>query len=142
MDMEWIWVIAIVMAAAAGGAGGFFIGRSRSQAVEQIRALRSEVDRQQTQLSAYRQEVEAHLDKTATLFVDMAASYKAVFEHLAEDYERLSDGTARAHLKARIGTLLLDDARAQALLEAAGSSAAVPTPDAATEPTPATDPDR
>jgi len=140
MGMEWIWVIAIAAAAlAAGAAGGFFIGRSRSQAVERVRALESEVARQQAELAGYRQDVEAHFDKTASLFVDMAGSYKAVFEHLATDYERLSDGTARERLKARIGALLLDDASARELLDKA--EPAEPAPDTMTEHHPETVPE-
>lgn len=106
--METMWVVAIVAAVVAAGAG-FFIGRSTGGSKERIAELETEVSRRNEEIAEYKKEVETHFDKTATLFVDMAGSYKALFEHLSADYEKLSEGSARELFKERVSAMLLEN---------------------------------
>lgn len=126
MDVQQVWAIAAVAALIAGLAG-FLIGRSRPdpqaghagqaeqariQALEaEIGERKAELDRRQAELDGYRGAVDAHFDKTATLFAEMAGSYRNLFQHLSSDYEKLSSASDRERFKARISALLLDDER-------------------------------
>lgn len=105
--METVWIVAIAAVVVAAVAG-FFIGRSTGGSKERIAELETEVSRHKEEIAEYKKEVEAHFDKTATLFVDMAGSYKALFEHLSADYEKLSDGSARELFKERVSAMLLE----------------------------------
>jgi len=83
------------------------------------------------EIEGYRKEVETHFDKTATLFVSMAGSYKELFEHLSSGYEKLSSGSARTLFQQRVDALLVGSARdtgeADKLLAGVGAAAAVAT---------------
>ena len=105
------WLIAI-SAVVIVGIIAFFIGRKTAGTRERIDALEAELDRKQQEVAGYRKEVEAHFDKTATLFVSMAGSYKELFEHLSTDYEKLSTGSARELFQQRVDALLIANARA------------------------------
>lgn len=105
------WLIAI-SAVVIVGIIAFFIGRKTAGTRERIDALEAELDRKQQEVAGYRKEVEAHFDKTATLFVSMAGSYKELFEHLSTDYEKLSTGSARELFQQRVDALLIGNARA------------------------------
>ncbi|MGL1832363.1 ZapG family protein [Rhodocyclaceae bacterium SMB388] len=104
-QMGWILAIAAVIVAAVIS---FFVGRRSGSSKERIEELETEVTRQKEEISTYKQEVESHFDKTATLFVSMAGSYKDLFEHLSSGYEKLSEGSARELFKERVAALLLD----------------------------------
>ncbi len=101
------WVVAIV-AVVVAGVIGFFVGRQSGGAKQRIEELEGELQRQKDEVAGYKREVESHFDKTATLFVSMAGSYKELFEHLSSGYERLSAGGARDVFKERVTALLLD----------------------------------
>lgn len=103
-QMGWILAIAAVILAAVIG---FFVGRRSGSSKERIEELETEVSRQKEEISTYKHEVESHFDKTATLFVSMAGSYKDLFEHLSSGYEKLSEGSARELFKERVAALLL-----------------------------------
>ena len=105
--METMWIVAIA-AVVVGAVAGFFIGRSTGGSKERITELETEVSRHKEEIAEYKKEVETHFDKTATLFVDMAGSYKALFEHLSADYEKLSEGSARELFKERVSAMLLE----------------------------------
>lgn len=102
-----MWVVVVVVAVIAAVAG-FFIGRRGGNEKARIEELETEVSRQKEELTTYKQEVEAHFDKSASLFVSMAGSYKSLFEHLSTGYEKLSEGSARELFKERVTALLLD----------------------------------
>lgn len=104
-QMGWVLAIAAVILAAVIG---FFVGRRSGSSKERIEELETEVTRQKEEISIYKQEVESHFDKTATLFVSMAGSYKDLFEHLSSGYEKLSEGSARELFKERVASLLLE----------------------------------
>ena len=86
---------------------GFLIGRVTSEPKKNVAALEAEITRQKDEIASYKREVEGHFDKTASLFVSMAGSYKDLFEHLSADYEKLSDGSARELFRERVDALLL-----------------------------------
>lgn len=151
MNVEPVWIIAVVAAVAAAVAG-FLIGRARpdprmrQESDARIRALEAELqarqatlEQQRAELAAYRDSVETHFDRTATLFVEMAGSYRNLFQHLSSDYEKLSDGRARERFQARISSLLLEEDRnrdaapgADPVADTAPAAAEAPTgPDAA-----------
>ena len=82
MTTEQIWMgvgLAVVLLA---GFGGYFIGRSLGGSGKRVSELESEVERQKEEVEEYKKTVESHFDKSATLFVSMAGSYKEMFEHL------------------------------------------------------------
>ncbi|MBT0961835.1 YhcB family protein [Denitromonas iodatirespirans] len=119
------WSVVVVVALVAL-AVGFLIGRMMGSARQRVVDLQLELDRQKTELSDYKQEVEAHFDKTASLFVSMAGSYKDLFDHLSSGSERISAGPARKRFRERVDALLLgdDDGRPKLSAAAAGAAAA------------------
>jgi uncharacterized protein len=127
MTAQTAWLLAI-FAVVIAGVIGFFVGRQFAAGKERIEALESEVQKQQAQIEGYRKEVATHFDKTATLFVSMAGSYKELFEHLSSGYEKLSSGSARELFQQRVDALLVGNARDGGgdgkLLTAAGVAAA------------------
>ena len=103
MDMtpQTAWLIAI-SAVVLVGVVAFFIGRSTAGTKARIDELEAELRGRTQEGEAYRKDVEAHFDKTATLFVSMAGSYKEMFEHLSSGYEQLSTGSARELFQQRV----------------------------------------
>ncbi|KAA3655631.1 MAG: DUF1043 family protein [Proteobacteria bacterium] len=129
MDQEaWMVVagVALVMLVL-----GFLLGRIFGGAKSRVVELEMELARQQTELSDYKQEVEAHFDKTASLFVSMAGSYKDLFDHLSSGSERISAGPARKRFRERVDALLIGEAAERmqladgAAVAAAGAAGAV-----------------
>ena len=112
MDMtpQTAWLIAI-SAVVIVGVVAFFVGRSTAGTKARIDELEAELRGKQEEVETYRKNVEAHFDKTATLFVSMAGSYKELFEHLSSGYETLSTGSARALFQQRVDALLVGGAR-------------------------------
>ncbi len=106
MTTEVLWALG-VGAAVLAVVIGFFVGRMTGGPKKKVAALSAELERAQEENSRYRKEVDAHFDKTATLFVSMAGSYKALFEHLSSGYEQLSDGSARDLFRQRVDASLL-----------------------------------
>lgn len=121
----WLVVIVLVIAAAVIG---FYLGRvSAGGARQKTVELEAEIERQKSELNDYRREVDAHFDQTASLFVSMAGSYKALFEHLNGGYEKLAGGEGRDLFRERIASLLLDgrqDEQARYLIEREETAAA------------------
>lgn len=119
----WAFVIVIVVAAAVLG---YFFGRVSTGGMKQkLRETEEALERKDSEMAAYRREVDAHFDKSATLFVSMAGSYKAMFEHLSSGYESLSDGSSQDLFRQRVATLLLDE---QPLTAPAQAEATEPGP--------------
>ncbi|MBL1456986.1 MULTISPECIES: DUF1043 family protein [unclassified Methylophaga] len=105
-----IWAIGIV-AAVITGILGFLLGRRQPVgSPEQMKQLTQAHERQlaqtQAELDAYREEVHAYHEKTANLFVSIAAPYKEMFDHLTEGYDKLGNFTERKVLPDRAGALL------------------------------------
>lgn len=103
---------------------GFLLGRIFGGAKSRVVELEMELARQQTELSDYKQEVEAHFDKTASLFVSMAGSYKDLFDHLSSGSERISAGPARKRFRERVDALLIGEAAERMQLSDAAAVAA------------------
>ena len=112
MDMtpQTAWLIAI-SAVVIVGVVAFFIGRSTAGTKDRIDELEAELSSKKAEVEGYRKEVEQHLDKTATLFVSMAGSYKEMFEHVSSGYEKLSTGSARELFQQRVDALLIGAGR-------------------------------
>lgn len=133
MDMtpQTAWLLAI-SAVVIVGVVAFFVGRSSAGTKGRIDELEAELARKGEEAERYRKEVDAHFDKTATLFVSMAGSYKELFEHLSAGYDKLSGASARERFQERVDALLprrvVEPAAAGALL--AGAAAAAASPDA------------
>ncbi|MCX4188812.1 ZapG family protein [Methylophaga sp. OBS3] len=90
---------------------GIFIGRRMNvDNQEALRQLNTEHEKQllekQTELDVYRDKVHAHFDKTAGLFVNMAGSYKDLFDHLSAGYDQLGELGMDKKLPERAGALL------------------------------------
>ena len=105
-----LWAIGIV-AVVIAGIVGFLIGRRQPVgSLEQLKQLTEAHERQlsqtQAELDAYREEVHSYHEKTANLFVSMAAPYKEMFDHLTEGYDKLGNFTERKVLPDRAGALL------------------------------------
>ena len=102
----WAFVIVAVVAAALIG---FLFGRTNGNGAKQkLKELEADLQGKDRELAVYKREVDAHFDQTASLFVSMAGSYKALFEHLSEGYAKLSDGSDRDLFRERVATLLID----------------------------------
>ena len=112
MDMtpQTAWLIAI-SAVVIVGVVAFFIGRGTAGTKDRIDELEAELSSKKAEVEGYRKEVEQHLDKTATLFVSMAGSYKDMFEHVSSGYEKLSTGSARELFQQRVDALLIGAGR-------------------------------
>ena len=145
MDMtpQTAWLIAI-SAVVIVGVVAFFIGRSTAGTKDRIDELEAELSSKKAEVEGYRKEVEQHLDKTATLFVSMAGSYKDMFEHVSSGYEKLSTGSARELFQQRVDALLIGAGRSTgeggeagkllggaALADAAGAASATEAASAA-----------
>ena len=105
-----IWTISIV-AVVIAGIVGFLLGRRQpAGSPEQLKQLTEAHERQlaqvQAELDAYQEEVHLYHEKTAQLFVSMAAPYKEMFDHLTEGYEKLGNFTEHKVLPDRAGALL------------------------------------
>ncbi|AVR90004.1 YhcB family protein [Thauera aromatica] len=98
----WLLAISAVIVAALIG---FFVGRRFGAGKARIDELEAELGRQQDEVDRYRAEVAAHFDQTATLFVSMADSYRALSEHLSAGYEKLSSAPSHAPFPQRIEAL-------------------------------------
>lgn len=110
MTPQTAWLIAI-SAVVLVGVVAFFIGRSTAGSKRRIDELEAELSSEKARVEGYRKEVEQHFDKTATLFVSMAGSYKEMFEHLSSGYEKLSTGSARDLFQQRVDALLIGSER-------------------------------
>ncbi|TVO57799.1 YhcB family protein [Denitromonas halophila] len=104
---------------------GFMLGRIFSGNKSRMVELQMELDRVQTELADYKQDVEAHFDKTASLFVSMAGSYKDLFDHLSSGSERISAGPARKRFRERVDAMLLGEAADTKQLTSGVAAAAV-----------------
>ena len=85
----WIW---ITLAAAAGLAGGFFIGRSSSAGVKRSLQLDQELRETREELERYRNGVVEHFTTTAQLVNKLTADYRAVYYHLSRGAQELTGG--------------------------------------------------
>ncbi|TVO67916.1 YhcB family protein [Denitromonas ohlonensis] len=104
---------------------GFMLGRIFSGNKSRMVELQMELDRAQTELTDYKQDVEAHFDKTASLFVSMAGSYKDLFDHLSSGSERISAGPARKRFRERVDAMLLGEGADTKQLTSGVAAAAV-----------------
>ena len=105
-----LWAIGIV-AVVIAGIVGFLVGRRQPVgSPEQLKQLTQAHERQlsqgQAELDAYQEEVHAYHEKTANLFVSIAAPYKEMFDHLTEGYDKLGNFTEHKVLPDRAGALL------------------------------------
>jgi uncharacterized membrane-anchored protein YhcB (DUF1043 family) len=100
---------------------GFLIGRYAGGPRKKADQLAAELEQQKEAAAEYRKAVDRHFDETATLFVSMAGSYKALFQHLSSGYEKLSDGSARDLFGERVHSMLLGAEAEQAKLAEAAA---------------------
>ncbi|MDT8311777.1 MAG: DUF1043 family protein [Methylophaga sp.] len=106
-EMIALLIVAVIIAALIG----FFIGRRMNvDNQEAIRQLKSEHEHQllakQAEIDGYHDKVHEHFDKTASLFVNMAGSYKELFDHLSAGYDQLGELGMDKKLPERAGALL------------------------------------
>jgi len=106
-----LWLV-VILAISVSVVVGYFLGRGNAdkkkvdELEKQLAVQNKALRQQQEEMDAYRQEVNAHFDKTATLFVSMAGSYKALYDHLSEGYDKLADKSLQKVLPDRAGALL------------------------------------
>jgi len=115
MTVEALWAI-VVVGVLVALVVGFLIGRYAGGPGKKADELAAELEAAKEEAASYRKAVDAHFDETATLFVSMAGSYKALFQHLSNGYEKLSDGSARDLFGERVHSLLLGGEADQARL--------------------------
>ena len=99
------WIL-IVIAVAAAAIIGFFTGRNTAPGKRQVDALQKELEDNRQAMSEYKESVNSHFEKTATLFTGMAGSYRALYDHLRESYGELTDSPGHRLLPERPGALL------------------------------------
>lgn len=90
---------------------GFALGRRQApggtaQLKEVEEQHEQELAQKQLELEAYQEQVHQHYHKTASLFKEMAGSYKELFDHLSVGYEQLGDLSVQRVLPERAGALL------------------------------------
>jgi hypothetical protein len=90
---------------------GFALGRRQApggtaQLKEVEEQHEQELAQKQLELEAYQEQVHQHYHKTASLFKEMAGSYKELFDHLSVGYEQLGDLSEQRVLPERAGALL------------------------------------
>ncbi len=121
---ELTWIVA-VLALLAGGLIGYLAARFSGPG-KRMHELEAEIEKQKEQMAEYQKNVDAHFDKTANLFVSMTGSYKALYEHLSEGYEKLAPGS-RILFRERMNTMLLTETPRETDYDA--SDAVPPAPD-------------
>ncbi|MEX1201362.1 MAG: DUF1043 family protein [Methylophaga sp.] len=100
-------IVAVIIAVIVG----IFIGRRMTVDNQEIvRQLTEEHEQQmlqkQAEIDSYHDKVHEHFDKTASLFVNMAGSYKELFDHLSAGYDQLGELGMDKKLPDRAGALL------------------------------------
>lgn len=85
----WIWV---TLAAAAGIAVGYFIGRSSRAGVKRSLQLDQELREMREEFERYRNGVVEHFTTTAQLVNKLTADYRAVYQHLSRGAQELAGG--------------------------------------------------
>ncbi|MBQ0756334.1 MAG: YhcB family protein [Amphritea sp.] len=89
MEENSVWIIGIV-ALAAGALIGYLMGRSGDNSGQQ--KLVDQLNEAQQELSVYKEEVNGHFEKTASLVNNLTESYREVHQHLAQGSESLCKG--------------------------------------------------
>lgn len=110
MTTNEMWLIVIV-ASLATAMIGYVVGKRKAPGgQDEIKRLLQEYDQKLTaknaELDSYKQLVHEHYDETATLFKDMAGSYKKLFDHLSVGSEQLGNLSEQRILPERAGALL------------------------------------
>jgi uncharacterized membrane-anchored protein YhcB (DUF1043 family) len=105
-----IWII-LTIAVIISLLIGFVIGRKNSaDSSGKVKQVMTEyeqiISQQQSELNSYKAQVHQHYDETATLFKDMAGSYKKLFDHLSSGSEQLGNLSEHRILPERAGALL------------------------------------
>lgn len=88
MSMTVVWFLIVVAAAIAA----FFVGRYTAPGSTRVRELEEQRDESSRELRFYREQVNSHFQTTAQLFNDVTASYRSLYEHLADGSEKLGRG--------------------------------------------------
>lgn len=89
MSTTLVWfIVAVIFAAAIA----FFAGRYTAPGSTRVRELEQQRDDSSRELRRYREQVNGHFETTAQLFNDVTASYRNLYEHLADGSERLGGG--------------------------------------------------
>lgn len=88
--------IIVLATLAVGITAGFFIGRSSSAAYRRNKELEQELEEVRRQQSEYQQRVTEHFATTAKLFGDLTSDYLAVYKHLAQGAQQLTQGRVKA----------------------------------------------
>ena len=106
-EMIAILIVAVIVAAVIG----FIIGRrmniDNQEAIRQLNAEHElQLQAKQAEIDSYHNKVNEHFDKTASLFVNMAGSYKDLFDHLSAGYDQLGELGMDKKLPDRAGALL------------------------------------
>jgi uncharacterized membrane-anchored protein YhcB (DUF1043 family) len=116
MSTNEMWGIVIISSLIAM-VMGYVLGRRKAPGGQsEIKSLvedyEQRLNQQQSELDAYKSQVHQHYDETATLFKDMAGSYKKMFDHLSVGNEKLGNLSEQRVLPERAGALL-DGSEAQ-----------------------------
>ncbi|MCK8515688.1 DUF1043 family protein [Methylonatrum kenyense] len=88
MSMTVVWFLIVIAAAIAA----FVIGRYTAPGSARVRELEEQRDESSRELRFYREQVNSHFQTTAQLFNDVTASYRSLYEHLADGSEKLGQG--------------------------------------------------
>ena len=105
MTEQTVWMIGA--AALAGLLVGWLLGRAGGGSKERhLAQLEEELKAERARMHEFRHQVDAHFDRTASLFASIAGSYKELFEHLSSGYDKLTTTPTRDRLRERVGGLL------------------------------------
>ena len=127
MTEQTVWMIGA--AALAGLLAGWLLGRAGGGSKERhLAQLEEELKAERARMHEFRHQVDAHFDRTASLFASIAGSYKELFEHLSSGYDKLTTTPTRDRLRERVGGLLAQSVPHPAGRQPAPASVPAPVP--------------
>lgn len=84
-----IWIVLILLTAAASGAAGFFISRRGAPSQSDIDALEAKLEQARSEAEAVQSDVTTHFEQSAALFGRLAGNYREFLEHFSESAQKL-----------------------------------------------------
>ena len=123
------------LAALVAGTLGYLAGRRRPRAddLERIAELEAALEAARSRAETSQDGIDAHFEKSAELFGQLARDYRALFEHWAESANDLgTSGTRAAAIIDRARSGLLEDARTLEAERDEPTPSAAPAADAGT----------
>ncbi len=92
-DASWTWGLGVIVFAFGLGVG-FLISYLLTPRASRTRELEEELEQVREEHREYRDQVNAHFQKTGELFEGMTEQYRSIYHHLAGGAQNLCEGAA------------------------------------------------